>query len=740
MAGVLAKYVDAFVDGVSADLGELSGRDHTADVVVEASDLVGAVIASDGRLTAAELEAWLDDLGSRLSPPVFVTSERLRESDLLAGKEAWLARPSTLVDLLMGADARDGGRRAARYYDLGIRLAHAAAAVDLVPSPDEIAAIDRFRSVLLGAFDRAGVPRPGQPGQPATPLTPAGPVAATATATDQPAPPPVELPPERPIEELLAELDALVGLDQVKADVRRLTSLLRIQRLREERGLPTLETSHHLVFTGNPGTGKTTVARLLSQILRTLGIVSKGHLVETDRSHLVAGYVGQTATKTRAVLESALGGTLLVDEAYALARGGENDFGLEAVDTLVKFMEDHRSDLAVIAAGYPDEMATLIDANPGLKSRFARTIHFADYTTEQLVAIFERMSSASRYHLDEAGRPAPRRGHPRRAANTRVRQRPLRPQRLRGGRRPPGRSIGRGRVTDRRRAHHADGVRHQPARCRGSRPGHGVSSGRHEFVSRPVLHPADGASNPLVADPARGRPRGGAGGRRTARSSPRAPSAARSTPVSVVAAMPNRTVRASIDPFTLGEPWRQFVQSAQRSRSSADGHRRPGGGRPAARPARRRSPASSTAASPRAGASPSAATRSTVSSAGSTRPDCGRSSERCRQQAAAAPTDNTTAAIESVERQLATADRLKAVSASTADRLRLTQARLDELVARSAEIAAGAGDTTEYAHDVDDLVLELEALRLAVQELPGSTDGATGTAGDTGLAGGSTGA
>ena len=207
----------------------------------------------------------------------------------------------------------------------------------------------------------------------------------------------------RPIEELLEELDALVGLADVKADVRRLTSLLRIQRLREERGLPTIDTSHHLVFTGNPGTGKTTVARLLSQILRTLGIVSKGHLVETDRSHLVAGYVGQTATRTRAVLESALGGTLLIDEAYALARGSEQDFGREAIDTLVKFMEDHRDDLAVIAAGYPDEMATLIDANPGLESRFTRTIHFPDYTTEELVAIFESMSAKSSYHLDEAG-------------------------------------------------------------------------------------------------------------------------------------------------------------------------------------------------------------------------------------------------------------------------------------------------------------------------------------------------
>ena len=215
-----------------------------------------------------------------------------------------------------------------------------------------------------------------------------------------------EPPAIRPIDELLAELDDLVGLDSVKADVRRLTSLLRIQQLRQERKLPTLETSHHLVFTGNPGTGKTTVARLLSQILRTLGLVSKGHLVESDRSHLVAGYVGQTATKTRAVLESALGGTLLIDEAYALARGGANDFGREAIDTVVKYMEDHRDDLALIAAGYPTEMVEFVDANPGLKSRFTRFIDFPDYTTDELVEIFERMSGDVRYELDDSGRAA----------------------------------------------------------------------------------------------------------------------------------------------------------------------------------------------------------------------------------------------------------------------------------------------------------------------------------------------
>lgn len=399
MPGVLERYVDAFVDGVGADLAELSGRDHRAEATIEAGDIVAAVIDSDDRRSAAELEAWLDDIGWRLQPPVRASSEQLRASGMLEGRHHWLDRPSTLFDLLVRADARDGAARAARYYDVGVRLAHAAAAIDLVPSPDEIAAIDRFRDVLLRAFDTAGVTRPGQ----RSPVA-AGPVgSAPGQGPSATAAAPAELPPARPIENLLEELDALVGLTEVKADVRRLTSLLRIQRLREERGLPTLETSHHLVFTGNPGTGKTTVARLMSQILRTLGIVSTGHLVETDRSHLVAGYVGQTAARARAVLESALGGTLLVDEAYALARGSEQDFGREAIDTIVKFMEDHRDDLAVIAAGYPEEMATLIDANPGLKSRFTRTVHFPDYTTEELVAIFSAMSDTSSYHLDEAG-------------------------------------------------------------------------------------------------------------------------------------------------------------------------------------------------------------------------------------------------------------------------------------------------------------------------------------------------
>lgn len=394
MSGPLGSYVDAFVDAVGAELAELAnGEDHRPACIVEAADLVSAILASDGRLTTSELEAWLDDIGPRLTPPVIVTSRQLRDSELITSKRRWLSAPSTLFGLLVDADGRHGTRRAARYYDVALKLAHATAAIDLVPSPDEIAAIDGFRTMLLGAMDGAGVARPGRPA-----------TAATATTGAQPSAPEPELPPERPVEDILAELDALIGLGHVKTEVRRLTSLLRIQRLRAEHDLPVMETSRHLVFVGNPGTGKTTVARLLSELYRSLDVVTKGHLVETDRADLVAGFVGQTAAKTQEVLTSALGGTLLIDEAYSLARGGDNDFGREAIDTLVKFMEDHRDDLAVVVAGYPAEMQQLIDTNPGLDSRFARTLEFPDYTTDELIAIFELIAGKQEYHLDEAAR------------------------------------------------------------------------------------------------------------------------------------------------------------------------------------------------------------------------------------------------------------------------------------------------------------------------------------------------
>jgi AAA lid domain/ATPase family associated with various cellular activities (AAA) len=397
--------VAEFVSGIADELAALSGKSpeqHDADAVIEASNIVAAVIAADGRLTDAELDAYLDSIGPLLDPPLITSALHVRETDLFSHRDQWFAGPSVLFDLLVKADRKNGTRRSNRYYEMATHLAHVTAATDLVPSSGEIDAIDAYRTKLLQAMDAAGVPRPGQPDAIAPQQTPTPtPVEGTSSTSTSAAPSPVApadaLLPARSVAEVMAELDGLIGLDNVKAEVRRLTSMLQVQQIRADRGLPVIEVSHHLVFTGNPGTGKTTVARLLSQIYRALGVVSKGHLVETDRSKLVAGFVGQTAIKTRETLESALGGTLLIDEAYALARGGDNDFGREAIDTLVKFMEDHRDDLAIVAAGYTTEMADFIDANPGLKSRFTRTISFPDYTDDELVSIFLDLGEKSQY-------------------------------------------------------------------------------------------------------------------------------------------------------------------------------------------------------------------------------------------------------------------------------------------------------------------------------------------------------
>lgn len=412
----LTAAVSQFIAAVSAELAALTGKPTDAymrEAGIEASNIVGGTFDADGRFTDSELDAYLDSVGPLLEPALITTATKLRDMDVLRGKRSTLTQPTVLFDLLARSDNKTGSTRSHVYYERALRLAHVAAAIDLVPSLDEITAIDGFRSMMLTHLDSLGVRRPGSPATPTAPShtpghtrtgsgpTPSGPTAAAGAApTTEPAPAPEPLP-KRPIAELLAELDELTGLNNVKAEVRRLTSLLQIQQLRADRGLPVIETSHHLVFTGNPGTGKTTVARLLSEIFHSIGVVSRGHLVETDRSKLVAGYVGQTALKTQQSLESALGGMLLIDEAYALARGGDNDFGREAIDTLVKFMEDHRDDIAIVAAGYPAEMQEFIDANPGLKSRFTRTIFFPDYTDDELTTIFVKLAAKNGYELSD---------------------------------------------------------------------------------------------------------------------------------------------------------------------------------------------------------------------------------------------------------------------------------------------------------------------------------------------------
>ena len=208
-----------------------------------------------------------------------------------------------------------------------------------------------------------------------------------------------EIPPKEKIEDLLAELDSYVGMDAIKAEVRSLINMVQVYKLRREHDLPTTDMSLHMVFSGNPGTGKTTVARIMSRIYHSLDILSKGQLVEVDRSGLVAGYVGQTALKTQKVIEKAMGGVLFIDEAYALNGKSENDFGQEAIDTILKAMEDHRDDLVVIVAGYTELMDRFIHSNPGLESRFNRFLLFEDYTPEQMVAIFKMQCKKGCYVL-----------------------------------------------------------------------------------------------------------------------------------------------------------------------------------------------------------------------------------------------------------------------------------------------------------------------------------------------------
>lgn len=199
------------------------------------------------------------------------------------------------------------------------------------------------------------------------------------------------------------ELNRLVGLENVKSYISDWVDQLKVFNLRRSRGMSVPDMSYHMVFTGNPGTGKTTVARIMAQIYCALGIISKGQLVEVDRSDLVAGYVGQTAIKTVGVIEQALGGVLFIDEAYSLANGRDNDFGREAIETLLKAMEDHRNDLVVIVAGYDGLMHKFIDSNPGLRSRFKNFIHFDDYSGCEMFKIFQTLCRENQYVIsDEA--------------------------------------------------------------------------------------------------------------------------------------------------------------------------------------------------------------------------------------------------------------------------------------------------------------------------------------------------
>jgi len=232
---------------------------------------------------------------------------------------------------------------------------------------------------------------------------PRGPVAGAA-ASGTAAPPALRPIDAASVDAALADLDALIGLARVKGLVRELAAFAAVQRWRAAAGLRAESVVLHMVFSGNPGTGKTTVARILGRLLRGLGLLSRGQLVEAERADLVGEYIGHTAAKAREMVQRALGGVLFIDEAYSLARGGDKDFGREATDVLVKAMEDHRSDFALVLAGYRGEMERLLRTNPGLRSRFPTHLDFPDYTADELLRIAESMLAARQYRLSAPAR------------------------------------------------------------------------------------------------------------------------------------------------------------------------------------------------------------------------------------------------------------------------------------------------------------------------------------------------
>lgn len=360
----------------------------------------------DGYFRACALALWQAE-GRALTPALGacyneIYSGRRPEAVLFwdfvsRGEGARQLPPFPLWDRLLAYDKQTGRGTARLVLEAlpGLLLALARGAGEVTLGQTQ--AVQGYLDPLFAQWLDAGLP-----GSRAPILVPPG---RPAPAQD---PQPVPAPPDAPakeaeapaptLEELLAQLDDLCGLEEVKAQIRSLVNLASVRRLRQQAGLPTPPLSLHMVFQGNPGTGKTTVARLVGRLYKAIGVLSQGQLVEVDRAGLVAGYVGQTALKTQEVLDRAKGGVLFIDEAYALSPpGAPSDFGREAIEVLLKGMEDHREDLVVIAAGYTAPMAAFLQSNPGLESRFHRRLTFPDYPPDQLLEIFQSLSRKNGY-------------------------------------------------------------------------------------------------------------------------------------------------------------------------------------------------------------------------------------------------------------------------------------------------------------------------------------------------------
>jgi ATP-dependent Clp protease ATP-binding subunit ClpA len=344
-------------------------------LLVEARKLAAGFACGDGRLGTRELIAFRCSFGA-LEPEVANGPlADLAKNDVLTRDTDFVKKPSGLFLDLLTNDRTERSQWSAHawsYYEAALGIGHAVVALNDEPQRESLVVLDTYRTMLLDTLKGSAVQRPPAP------------------TTKHHA-----------LDEVLEELDRLTGLQSVKHEVRLIVNMTRVETLRRAHGLPVPDRSRHLVFAGNPGTGKTTVARILSRIYGALGVLEKGHLVEVDRSALVSGYVGQTATKVQDVVKSALGGTLFIDEAHALANESKEDFGAEAVSTLLKLMEDERDELIVVAAGYTEPMERFVSSNPGLRSRFTKSIYFPDYTTEELVAIFRNLGEAQEYHAGD---------------------------------------------------------------------------------------------------------------------------------------------------------------------------------------------------------------------------------------------------------------------------------------------------------------------------------------------------
>jgi SpoVK/Ycf46/Vps4 family AAA+-type ATPase len=359
--GALTKALDAL-----ADVAATAGLDR-AEARTEGAALAAALSESAPRAA----KDWAEQLDSSVQA-FFDAAVRARR---------WRQSPTAQLSALVAA----ASPHAADYARALVEVASAACAL----GEPTITVVANASVAAAAQLDAAGV-RPPAPQVP----TPTPSTGQQTVPQEEPAVAAEPEPPAKTLEELLAELDALTGLTAVKREVHRQAQLLRVEKLRTTAGLRSPAITRHLVFLGNPGTGKTTVGRLVSGIYRALGLLSKGQLVEVDRSELVAGYLGQTAIKTQEVVGRAVGGVLFIDEAYSLAG---DQYGDEAIDTLVKEMEDQRDDLVVVVAGYPGPMAGFLTSNPGLSSRFRTTITFADYTDDELVEILVKIATDADY-------------------------------------------------------------------------------------------------------------------------------------------------------------------------------------------------------------------------------------------------------------------------------------------------------------------------------------------------------